>query len=267
MRSQIWLHVRIHLKFLARSRVLAGVAALVVLGTSVGIVPALFYTTNANRFDILQNIAQELHWVAAVVTGGIGLLIVWSHRRQRSIKMIATKPTPLEGWALSVFVAAALASVAAHVLVAIAVFGLSWYWSVPYEIGFAYLAATQLFHSLILQAVLTALGTAVHPVICALFVVFFSESTFRGLGTIVAGALEAGRQSFALTALLKVLRGLYWLAPTYAPLADRTEWLEKSMRAPAGAWRLLLAAAGYTLLASAFGYLLTLTVLRRRSLI
>jgi hypothetical protein len=267
MSNQMWLHLRVHLKFLARSRVLFGVAALVALGTSVGIVPALFFTTNANRFEILQNIAQGLHWVAAVVTGGIGLLIVWSHRRQRSIKMIATKPAPLEGWALSIFVTAALASMAAHALVAVAIFGLSWSWSVPYEIGFAYLAATQLFHSLILQAVLTALGTAMHPVISVLFIIFFSESTFRGLGTIVAGAIEAGRRSFALNALLKVLRVLYWLAPTYAPFTDRAEWLESSMRVPAGAWRVLLFAAGYTLLASAFGYLLTVTALRRRSLV
>jgi len=267
MRNHLWLHTRTHLKFLARSRVLFGVAALVAVGTAIGMVPAFFFTTNANRFDVLRDIAQELHWVAGTVTGGLGLLIVWSHRRQRSIKMIATKPSPLEGWAASVFLAAVLVGAVAHTSVAAVVFGLSWHWHVPYELGFAYYGAMQMLRSLILLAVLTALGTAFHPVISFLVVLLFSESTFDGLGTLVAGAVQAGIHTTALGAVLKGLKVVYWMAPTYSPMAYRMQWLRDSMRVPSGAWRYLLIGAGYALLASAFGYLLMLTTLRRRSLI
>jgi ABC-type transport system involved in multi-copper enzyme maturation permease subunit len=258
---------QIHLKFLARSRVLLGFATLIVLGTAIGLVPALFLETTSNRFDVLKSVAEQLHGTAALITGGIGLLAIWSHRRQRSLKIVASKPSPLEGWVASIFAAAAMAGIAAHAAVAAATFGLSLYWGVPYESGFVYLAAMRFVESLILLAVLSALSSALHPVIAALIVMFFSESTFRFLGTFVAGATEAGRRSLGMRLSLKLLRALYYIAPAYAPFEHKTALVHESLRVAAVDWKYLAATCGYTLLASAVGFLVTVVVLRRRPLI
>lgn len=260
-------HTSIHLTFLARSRVLLGFGALIVLGSSIGLVPALFFDTTANRFEVLKQVAHELHGTASLITSGLGLLALWSHRRQRTIKMVLTKPSPLEGWVASIFASAAMAGIAAHVIVAAATFGLSRYWGVPYEAGFLYLAVDRFVESMIALAFLTALGAAFHPVIATLVLLFFNESTFKFLGTIVAGASQAGQQSPFVRMSDRVLSVLYYLAPTFEPFNHKTQLVEYSLRVTGTDWKYVLAGAGYALLACAVGYMTTIVVLRRRPLV
>src|SRR5205814_9289286 len=94
-------HTVVHLKFLARSRVLLGFALLIVLGSSIGLVPAFFLSTTANRFELLKGVAQQLHGTAMVITAGLGLAILWSHRRARAIQLVARQPSAFAAWAAS----------------------------------------------------------------------------------------------------------------------------------------------------------------------
>jgi hypothetical protein len=266
MRDSFLAHTIVHLKFLARSRVLLGVTLLVVAVTGVGIVPALLDDTASNRFEVLKDVAGRLHGTPGMLTGAIGLFILWSHRRSRTIKMIATRPRPFEGWVASIFAAAAIVGLAVHAAVALLTFALSLQWGVPYQVGFAYLALDRFVESLVILAVLTPLGAAVHPIIAILALAFFNESTFKYLGTLVSGALEAGRQSVLLAGVRPLLVALYYAAPALHPFDDKTQAVEQSLRVAAIDWRYLAASYGYALLACACGYLMTLAVLRRRQL-
>jgi hypothetical protein len=261
------LHTRIHLKFLARSRVLLGFVILIAVGMAVSLVPALFLDTFSNRFEMLKGVALQLHGAARMLTAGIGLFVLWSHRRQRSIKMVTTKPSPLESWVGSVFLSAALAGLAAHAAVAAATYVLSLYWGLPYEIGFLYVAMDRFVESLIALGVLTALSAVLHPIIATLLVLFFNESMFESLGTILTGVSESGRGSPIAAVSMKILRTLYYVVPSYGPFNDKTEALERSLRVAFSDWKYLAASCGYTLLACAACYFVTLVVLRRRPLI
>lgn len=267
MLDQVRLHTRIHLKFLARSRVLLGFAILILLGTAIGFVPMVFLDTVSNRFDVLKALAEQLHDTARILTAGIGLLAIWSHRRQRSIKMVVTKPSPLEGWVASIVAAAAGAGIAAHAVVAAATFGLALYWGVPYEPGFLYVGVSRFVESMIVLAVLTALSAALHPIIAVLGVLFFSESTFTFLGTVLAGASEARHTNPAVALSLKALKGAYYVVPVSAPFHDKTAAVEQSLRVSTADWKYLIAACGYALLVTAVGYVMTVFVLRRRPLV
>jgi hypothetical protein len=259
-------HTIVHLKCLARSRVLLGFGLLVVVVAAVRIFPMLLAGTVSNQFEVIKEIASVLHGTARILTGAIGLFVLSSHRRSRTIKMVATKPSSFEGWVASVFAAAALVGFAVHAAVAAVTLALSLYWGVPYQIGFVYLAADQFVGSLIILAVLTALGAAFHPILAVLAVALFNETTFRYLGTMVAGALAAGQDSVLLRVARPLVNALYYIAPAFDPFADKTEVVDRSLRVAAIDWRYLGASAAYALLVCLCGYLLTLLVLRRRRL-
>jgi len=232
----------------------------------VGLAPILFIETSSNRFDLLKAVATELHGTASILTGAIGLFILWSHRRDRTITMVATKPSPLDSWVASIFASAVLVGLAVHVLIACLTFTLSLYWGVPYQIGFLYMAADRFVESLIGLAVLTALSAACHPILAVVALAFFNQATFMYLGTVVAGAIKAGRQSMLLPLSKALLTALYYIAPTFGPFDDKTLVVERTLRVAAVDWRYLAGSAAYAALACLCGYLMTLVVLRRRRL-
>jgi len=260
-------HTVVHLKFLARNRILIGFVLLVAGSSAIAIAPALFFDTASNRFEVLKDIAGMLHYVAGILAGTLGMVMLWSHRRMRAVKMVAAKPSPFEGWVASIFAAGALVALAVHSAVAAGTFALSLIWGVPYQIGFVFVAAHALVRSLVILAVLTALGAAMHPVLAIVVVLFFSESAFEQLGTLVSGVLQGGQHSWLLHVARKILAALYYAAPTFSPFDDKLRLVYQTLRVEAVDWRYLAGSAAYAILVCACGYLATLAVLRRRPLI
>lgn len=261
MLSAVPLHTRVHLKFLARNRVFHALVLLIVLGTATGIVPGFVLFDPSSRFMTLRALAQRLHGAVAILTAGVGLLILWSHRSSRSIKMVTTTPAPFPAWVASVFATAALAGAAAQAAIAALVAILSVYWNVPYQLGFLYLALERFADSMIMLAFLTPLGAWMHPLLAVLMLVFFTS--FGSLRAMLVGA-EPGLFTSVATA---VATALYYLVPTFDPSAGRTLVLRRSMRVSIVDWRYLGITFSYALLALSFGYVSTIAILRRRPMV
>ncbi|HEX7797723.1 MAG TPA: hypothetical protein VF456_25350, partial [Vicinamibacterales bacterium] len=187
---------------------------------------------------------------------------IWSHRRARSIKMIAATPAPFPAWVASVFVTAALVGLAVQGVIAILVGMLSVLWNVPYQLGFLYVAMNQFADSLIMLAFLTALSVWMHPVLAILLFVFLGESTFRTIRV----TLESVDGGWLVRGAKATVTGLYYVLPSFAPFAGRTLMLTRSMQASVSDWRYLALAYAYATLAVSFGYVATIASLRRRPL-
>lgn len=259
-------HTIVHLKFVARSRVLIGFALLLLLIAGVRLLPAIFIGTASNRFELLKQVADELHAIAAMITAGLGLFVLWSHRRTRSIKLVATRPGSFDAWVASLFIVPAIFGAISQAAVAAITFALSLYWDVPYQLGFVYVTLQWFAQSVIVLAYLTALGAVGHPVIAVLTLLFFNASTFHRLGVTLGGAIEAGYGNGLWRAARAVVAMLYYVAPTFSPLAQETSIVNETLRVAAIDWRYLGGIVAYALLTSAFGFMTTLVLLRRRQL-
>jgi hypothetical protein len=263
--SDVRAHTTVHLKFLARSRVLLGFGLLVTLWAGVMLIPAFVAGSLSDRFESLRAVAETLHFVAAVVTAGLGLFVLSSHRRARTIKIVATKPSAFEGWVASVFAAPVLVGLVAQAVVAGIILGLSLYWGVPYQVGFVYLAARRFIQSAIALAYLTALGSIIHPVLAVVVALVVNEWTFSAVAANAAALADRGW--LALRAVDATASALYYIVPTFSPFADQIGALDHSFRVATIDWRYLWASAGYAAVTCAFGYLATLVALRRSPLI
>ena len=261
MLSAVPLHTRVHLKFLARNRVFHGFLLLIALGMATGVVPGFTFSDSSSRFMTLRALAQQLHGAVAILTAGIGLLILWSHRSARSIKMVSTTPAPFPAWVASVFATAALAGVAAQAVIAALIAALSVYWNVPYQLGFLYIAMDRFAGSLIMLAFLTPLGAWMHPLLAVLMLLFFTS-----FGSVRA-MLEGADSGLVTSAAKAAASALYYLVPTFDPFAGRTLVLRRSMRVSIVDWRYLGITFAYALLSLSFGYVSTIAVLRRRPMV
>jgi len=263
MFEALTIHTRVHLRFLARNRVFHGFVLLIALGFGTIIVPSFVFEDTSSRFIILRSLADQLHRAVGYITAGIALLVIWSHRRGRSIKMIATTPVPFPVWVASVFVTAGLVGLAVQVLIAALVAALSVLWNVPYQLGFLYIGMNRFAGSLIMLAFLTALGAWMHPILAVLLLFFLRESTFLTIRQM----LEAVDAGVVVDSAKQVASGLYYLVPSFEPFSGRTLVLSRSMKVSVSDWRYLAATFAYALLSLSFGYVTTIAILRRKPLI
>src|SRR5262249_13424786 len=169
-------HTVVHLRFLARNRVFHGFVLLIAL-PCVAMFPALMLGDRSSRFADLRMFAGVLHQVVSFITAGMALVLVWSHRRARSIKMIAATPAPFPAWVASVFVTAALVGLAVQALIAVLIAALSVFWNVPYQLGFLYVAMNQFADSLVMLSFLTGLIALMHSVLVIVLVRFLGGLT------------------------------------------------------------------------------------------
>jgi hypothetical protein len=265
MLSAIRLHTSVHLTFMRRNRILLGFTLLITLGTAILLVPGMLVGTTANRFAVLQQISVPLHMVVALMTAGLGLLMVWSHRRARSIKMVATTPSSFDAWVVSVFLSAAIVGAVAHAIITLTVFVLSTMWHVPYQYGFLFLPLVCFVDSLIGLAAFTLLSAMVHPVLAVLLVVIAGEQTTQSLWQFADAGSSAGAVGPGLRGIGLVARTLYYVMPTFWPYADRMA-MSSSMRVPVSDWRHLETAFAYALLVCACSVFSTIAVLRSKQL-
>jgi hypothetical protein len=256
-------HTRVHLRFLARNGVFHGLVLMIVLGFATALVPALIFGDTSSRFVTLRALADLLHRAVSYITAAIALVVVWSHRRARSIKMIATTPAPFSAWVASVFVTAAIVGVSVQALMAMLVAALSVMWNVPYQLGFLFIALNRFADSLIMLAFLTTLGAWLHPILAFLLLTFLGESTFQT----IRAMLEEAEASVIVNAMKSATSALYYLAPTFEPFSGRTLVLSRSMRVSIVDWRYLAATFVYAFLAVSFGYAATIAILRRKPMV
>ncbi len=260
MMDALRLHVAANLTCLRRNRLLHAFVVLVVAGLATTIVPALALGDTSNRFEALRVLAGMLHDATSLMTPGLGLFLLWVHRRSRSISMVATTAAPFAAWVAALFVTSALVAAAAHTIIAVVVVALSQVWGVTYQYGFLYLAIDSFTESMIALGVMTTLSAFVHPVLTVVLVTLVNDASVL--------AVRQGLELLAPEPLVRAVRGLsaavYFALPATDPFGERTEAMLRTMRAATSDWRYLGWAAAYALLVLALAQVVTLIWLRKR---
>lgn len=266
MLDQLAANTVVHLKFFARSRLLIALAVIVAAITAVGVVPALLMSSSIGRFEQLRMLVSMFSSATLLLTSSLGLLAAAAHIRGRTLRMVLTRPCPPEVWLASIFVAGTAVIAALHLLMAIATAAASLAWGVPYQTGFAFLAADGFCRALIWFAWVTALGVAFHPVVAALLALFFNEGMLFGVKFLVASGAQASGGSWPFAAMGRVVDAAYMAVPMVTPFEQETEAIYSSLRTVPSDWVVLLQIMGYTVLAMAFFFCVCDVIIRRRPL-
>jgi hypothetical protein len=265
--SQLLLNTHVHLRFYLRNRLLLAFGLVMLLMFGMTLVPMVLFESSSDRFNMLRSITTQMGGYALVFTASLGLFAVSSHLRNRNVKLVLTKPCTPEAWLASIFLSALLVALVIYTLLALAAATLSWWWGIPWQWGFVFVAVDGACRALIQMSFLTCLATAFHPVVAVLIALFFNEGIFYQLKYLVAGAIAAdGGRPWLLTASV-LCDAFYLVMPMAEPLSNHTTSVYSSLRASGTDWLNLGITLGYSMLLSVFLFLISDLLLRRKQLI
>ena len=252
------------LTYYRRSRLLLAFMLLFLLLTGLGSLPPLFANSGIQSFNALQDIFSELNGFLLVLCAGLGLFIISSHLRSRSLKMVFTKPCPPALWLLSAFLSAVIVSLLLNLVVLVSTTILSVIWHVPVRQGLIFVSGETFAASIGLIAYLMLLATLVHPAVAAVSALIFNADLFYEFQVWTQASIRSGNSSPWLRVLEKLFHGLYILFPMLEPFGKKTTQIHNSLRVMHGEWKYLLYSLIYALTLSAFCYCLALFALQRK---
>jgi hypothetical protein len=257
-------NLRADFAFFRRSRLLLAFGLVFLLLIALIMMPTFFSNSGVGRFNVLREIFDTMTFFVQVLSGGLGLLVVSSHLRNRSLKMVFTKPCPPGLWLASAFLSSALVSLALTAGVLLASIGFSLWWHLPVRLGLLYLSLHSFVTSLIVIAYLLLLGTLMHPAVAVTLIIIFNNRTFFSAQEWAQTVIRAGNSHLGIRVLEKIFHVVYFILPIYVPFDDKTQVVATSYRAGPAAWKYLLYSSGYALLFWAFCYFAALLALKKR---
>jgi ABC-type transport system involved in multi-copper enzyme maturation permease subunit len=250
--------------FFRRSRLLLAFTIAFLLLTGLSSLPALFGDSGVLNFNSLKSIFSELNNFLLILAGGLGLFIVASHLRNRSLKMVFTKPCTPALWMASAMLAAAIVSFLLTGVICLSALAVSYGWHIPVRPGLLFVSADTFIASLGVIAYMMLLATLVHPAIAVTLVVIFNAETFYSAQLWAQATLRSGSSSLFLRVLEHIFHFLYLVLPMFFAFGKKTEGIYSSLRVGHSEWKYLPYSFGYALTLSAFCYFLSVLALQKR---
>lgn len=247
-----------------RSRLLLAFLLVFLLLTGLSALPAIFMQSGVESFNTLQQIYSTLSIYLMLFAGGLGLFVISSHLRSRSMKMVFTKPCSPAVWLASAFFSAVGAALLLNAVVLATAVMLSFVWHVPVRSALLFISMDTFVASVGIIAYLMLLGTLMHPAIAVTFALIFNAELFYDGQTWAAAMIHSGNKSIALRVLERLFHFLYLFLPMVHAFGSKTEDVYNRLRLSHGDWGYVLYSFGYVLALSTFCYLVALFALQRR---
>jgi hypothetical protein len=260
-------NIETNLVFYRRNRLLVAAAAFLVVLMGLTSVPALLFTTKTQHLELINIVLRLVTGFGTVATAGLGLSLVSQHIRDRSVKMVFTKPCLPEVWLLASFLSAGLVALvlfAGGLLIASLLFAV---WNIPFQSGVVFIVVNGFFQAMSLMAFATFLSVVFHPVMALFVLLVLRDGLFYWLKVMLAGGIKASGEG-VLAAVLSLAKlfvdALYLLWPTFDPYEEKMARLFSSLRGSDADWTYLLLAIAYALVLTALFYFLTGYVLKKK---
>jgi hypothetical protein len=250
--------------FYRRSRLLLAFMLVFLLMAGMESLPPLFAHSGVQSFNALRGIFDDLNGYLLFLAAGLGLFIISAHLRNRSLKMVFTKPCTPAVWLLSAFSTAVMVALLLNLVVLGTAMFMSIVWRIPVRPGLIFISAETFFSCIGLIAYLMLLATIMHPAIAATFALIFNAGTFYSAELWTRSLVRSGNSNPVLWFLQWLFHSLYILLPMIHPFANKTENIEASLRVAHGEWKYLMYSLGYALSLSAFCYSSALLALQRK---
>lgn len=266
MYAQLRNNIVVNFKFYKRNKLVLTAAIFIFLGLGLSFIPSMFFLTKTQHLAIVTSLFSQLSTFSTLITAALGLLLISQHLRNRSTKMIFTKPCSPEIWLLSSFLSASAVCLALYLGILFICSTLFVVWNIPFQWGIAYVAINDFIQAIILLSYITFLAVVFHPVSSVLFLLVFQDSTFYFLKMILMSKIkELGEH---VSPWLRISEGfidsIYMTVPTLSPYSSETSSIYSSLRVSNGNWKYLFLALAYTLVISTLFYLLAVYFLKKK---
>jgi hypothetical protein len=247
-----------------RSRLLLAFLIVFVLLTGMACIPLFFFRSDVRAFDGLHQIYTILNWMLLYFTAGLSLFIISSHLRNRSLKMVFTKPCTPAVWLTCAFASAVGVSLLFNAVILGGATIASLIWHLPVRPGLVFMSTYTFTTSVSLIAGMMFLATLLHPAVAVVLILIFNANTFYQLNFWTESVIRSGNKSHALRFWNHIFHSLYLMLPIFRVSDDQADAVSSGLHVSHGAWKYLLYSAGYAAAISVFFYFASLLALQRR---
>jgi len=260
-------NIETNLIFYRRNRLMVAASIMIVAIMSITSIPALLFTSKSQHLELIKTVMMLVTGFATVVTAGLGLMLVSQHIRDRSIKMVFTKPCLPEVWLLSSFLSAGLVAAVLYALALLVTSILGAIWGIPFQTGVVYILLNGFFQAMSLMAFATFLSVIFHPVIALFILLVLQEGLLYWLKVMLVGGIKSAGEN-GYVPLLKVIKvivdALYMLWPTFSPYESKMGQLSSTLRGTDADWMYLALAIVYAVVVTAMFFFMTGYVLKKK---
>jgi len=253
-----------------RSRVLLLISIVLGVLLLIYFIPLVVSMSTSSRFNTIVEIVSFFNSLCSFYILSLFLIGIHSPMRDRSIKLIFTKPLLPEYWLLSNFASSLLVAVLLNFLVfLIAVLAL-YLWSIPMQIGLVYILANNFFNLVVLLSFVLFVSMLINPVAAAILTLTFSDDFFYYLGSFIVGMKEVIEQRW-LALLADAIHYSFELVYFIIPISDlyskEKGEIYQSLRVSGADWDNLVFTFVYAVVIFIFYFLLSSLLLKRKRLI
>jgi hypothetical protein len=216
VKEQLFANIKTNFKFLFRNLLLLLIIIIFVITILQNLLMSSFmHQSNTNRFDTIQSIVSIMQGFSGVLVISIGVLIVFSHLRGRSLKLIFTKPCLPETWLLSLFLTIIISAAVLYFFSFLVASCLFIVWKIPYQWGLLYLTAREMLTACATSLTLLMLCLIVHPILAVFVLLTFQERSFYFLVTQLEALLRttSSANSFYLSLAKQLAYAIYMILP------------------------------------------------------
>ncbi len=267
MKRQLVACLNTHLKFSWRNRVPLAFAGLLLGLMLLTVLPMVLLMKSVDRLDLLIQTVRYLQRWIYVVIAALALISVSHHLQNRSLKMVISKPCPIEVWLLSPFLSVAAIAACLYAVVLTLAVGLALLWRIPIHPGLFFVTCNEFLRAMIISSYLILLASLFHPVIAAMVVLMMQEDQFYWLTILISKGLEATPDSpwrGWFLAATQISQAIYRTLPWYEPFARQTAHIHFGSPIGWGNLKYLAYTAVYTACFASFCFLISDWILRKR---
>ncbi len=167
-----------NLKFYGRNKLFISISILILIFLLL-LISSPSASLSSNRlFGLLISIIETFNFYFLILIGILALISIWYHKKNKTVKLIFTKPCTPEIWVLSHYISIALL----HIIFLLGSFFIyvfaSYYWGLPFQAGIFVLLAYYFLLGIIIYSYLLFLSTWLHPVMAGFFAISFMDKIF-----------------------------------------------------------------------------------------
>src|ERR1700723_2995209 len=178
MTELVQANLRADFAYYRRSRLLLAFMLVFLLLTSLSSLPAFFGDSGVQSFNALQEIVSNLNICLMLLSGGVALFVISSHLRNRSLKMVFTKPCKPSVWLASAFLSAVIVAMLLHLVVLLSAVERTYWCDREVRPGLVFILTDNLILTIGVIALLTLLAPCPHPAESSAFALISNSDMF-----------------------------------------------------------------------------------------
>jgi hypothetical protein len=267
--KQVKALVRNQVRYVRRSRLFLFFAGMILIYFATSTLPWFFVQSASDHFRILKRVISSLTTSIYFLVVILGFMTVRKPLKDRTLKLIVTKPCSLWQWLTAIFVFGI--GVGGLLYLGVALLGLVFFLvnGIPVQIGMFAVIAVSFARSVLVFSLAVLLTSFLHPLIAAGILLFANQSLLYQMlqwSRLGMEWMESGVAQFGLGGLYYGVRVTYLLIPSFAPFSSQLGDLMKSFRLQSGDLFTLGMVFLYTALIMVFSLATTSVILDYRDL-